>query len=130
MARAYVGRRSAGGRSPLWREGGRDSRGKRVRGGERSERDGHRCEYRHHRRNLKTSPEARGLPLSEGHSIGLTLSIALSLCLSFSGPVFLSVLPYTILLLTRVSCVSLCPVYQPFSTFNYSIGEFTKTYIV
>src|SRR6218665_3984288 len=43
-------------------EGGSDSRGKRVRGGERSKRDGHRCKYRHHRRNLKTSPEARGLP--------------------------------------------------------------------
>src|SRR6218665_1169509 len=52
---------------PLWREGGSDSRGKRVRGGERSERDGHRCKYRQHRRHLNTSPEARGLPQSEGH---------------------------------------------------------------
>src|SRR6218665_1333246 len=67
VAKAYVGRRPAGWRRPLWREGGSDNRGKRVRGGERSERDGHRCEYRHHRRNLKTSPEARGLPQSEGH---------------------------------------------------------------
>src|SRR6218665_3999596 len=49
MAKAYVGRRPAGGRCPLWRpergwreggrEGGGDSRGKRVRGGERRERD-------------------------------------------------------------------------------------------
>src|SRR6218665_2368237 len=101
MAMAYVGRRPEGGRRPRGREGGSDSRGKRVRRGERSERDGHRCEYRHHRRNLKTSPEARGLPQSEGHSIGLTLSIALSLCLFSSGPVSLSVLPYTILPTTR-----------------------------
>src|SRR6218665_1378471 len=78
------------------REGGSDSRGKRVRGGERSERDGHRCTYRQHRRNLNTSPEARGLSQSEGHyrsyseafprakvTIGLTLSIALSMPLIF-----------------------------------------------
>src|SRR6218665_4017149 len=40
------------------RNGGTDSRGKRERGGERSERDGHRGQYRQHRRNSKTSPEA------------------------------------------------------------------------
>jgi len=42
----------SGGRE-VWREGGGDSRGKRVRGGERRERDGHRGEYRQHRRNFR-----------------------------------------------------------------------------
>src|SRR6218665_1238627 len=88
-------RRSLSGGREGGREGGSDSRGKRVRGWERSERDGHRCKYRQHRRNLNTSPEA--FPRAKV-TIGLTLSIALSLCLSFFGNVSLSVLPYTILL--------------------------------
>src|SRR6218665_132166 len=72
----------------------------------------------------------RGLSEGEGHSIGLTLSISLSLCLSVSGPVSLSVSPcprrtilirqiYTIWLEARGCCLSLCPVCQSFSTFNY-----------
>src|SRR6218665_2986453 len=72
------------------REGGSDSRGKRVRGGEMSERDGHRCKYRQHRRHLNTSPEARGLPQSEGHYRSYSLYSPLSMPLIFW--------PYTILL--------------------------------
>src|SRR6218665_1243446 len=68
---------------PLWREGGRERRGKRVRGGERSERDGHRCKYRQHRRNLNTSPEARGLPQSEGHYRSYSFYSPLSMPLIF-----------------------------------------------
>src|SRR6218665_1354417 len=62
MGMGYVGRRHEGGRRPRGREGGSDSRGKRVRGGERSERDGHRCKYRQHRRNLNTSPRPEVFP--------------------------------------------------------------------
>src|SRR6218665_1621568 len=117
-------------RRPLWKEGGgSDSRGKRVRGGKRSERDGHRCEYRQHRQNLKTSPEARGLPQSEGHSIGLTLSIALSLCLSFSGPVSLSVLPYTILPTTR-SAVEGCASIHSKRCLRRSIPTVTLLFVI
>src|SRR6218665_3388284 len=64
-------------------EGGSDSRGKRVRGGERSERDEHRCKYRQHMRNLNTSPEARGLPQSEGHYRSYSLYSPLSMPLIF-----------------------------------------------
>src|SRR6218665_2947630 len=70
-----------------------------------------------------TSPEA-------SRRAKVTLSVLLSLCLSVSGPVSLSVSPcrrrtllirqiYTIWLKARVCCLSLCPVCQPFSTFNY-----------
>src|SRR6218665_228410 len=65
------------------REGGTNSRGKRVRGGERSERDGHRCKYMQHRRNLNTSLEARGLPQSEGHYRSYSLYSPLSMPLIF-----------------------------------------------
>src|SRR6218665_3204211 len=74
-------------RRPLWREGWRegwrDSRGKIVRGGEQSERNRHRCKYRQHRRNLNTSPEARGLPQSEGHYRSYSLYSPLSMPLIF-----------------------------------------------
>src|SRR6218665_391227 len=63
--------------------GGSDSRGKRVRGGERRERDGHRCEYRQQRRNLNTSPETRGLLQSEGHYRSYSLYSPLSMPLIF-----------------------------------------------
>src|SRR6218665_1489876 len=65
---------------PLWSEGA--IAGERE-GGERSERDGHRCKYRQHRRNLNTSPEARGLPQSEGHSRSYSLYSPLSMSLIF-----------------------------------------------
>ena len=65
-AKAYVGRRpTPKALEARGRKGGRevgDSRGKRVRGGERRERDGHRGEYRQHRRIYTRWLEARGLP--------------------------------------------------------------------
>src|SRR6218665_1434467 len=88
--------------------------------------------------------EARGRipprrPLGGRRSLyrSYSLSISLSLCLSVSGPVSLSVSPcrrrtllirqiYTIWLEARGCCLSLCLVCQPFSTFNYLIGEFIK----
>src|SRR6218665_479329 len=76
-------RRSLSGGREGGREGGNDSRGKRVRGWERSERDGHRCKYRQHRQNLNTSPEARGLPQSEGHYRSYSLNSPLSMPLIF-----------------------------------------------
>src|SRR6218665_1524295 len=81
--RSLSGCQREGGREGGGREGGRDSSGKRVRGGERSERDGHRCKYRQHRRNLNTSPVARGLPQSEGHYRSYSLYSPLSMPLIF-----------------------------------------------
>src|SRR6218665_714585 len=83
---------------------------------------------RRHLWKPEASPPARRSP--EALYRSYSLCISLSLCLSVSGPVSLSVSPcrrrtlliqqiYTIWLEARGCCLSLCPVCQPFSTFNY-----------